>query len=405
MSITTPAADPTASTFARLSTWQARCVLAAFALLLGIGLWKGPTPPELCDVRQEEKDTNSDVYLYMTEVQRIHAGENYYQVAAEELTKLGYPTASVFNWRTPLPMWLIGKMPDPLAARLLLIAAGIAMLLMSFEAAAREQPNIYRLAMPMTLLLTAPMLPCFQGSVFVLSEVWSGIFIAVSLAAYGVNLRFLGATMGLAALFFRELALPYCAIGLTMALWERRPKESAVWIAGLAGWAVYYGLHCWKVSHLITAAATAHRRRLVPLRRADVRDRDRADELVPGAVARLDYGGLLRAGDCRFCRLADRMGAADRAGRGSLYRGLFHRGSGVQPLLGAIDYAAVLLWRGARAAGAGRSLPGGETAVAMAWKFRMRGGCKVTATFLSVGRNMPRLSGSWSYRTGMLTSP
>ena len=210
-------------------------------------------------MRQEEKDTNSNVFLYMTEVPRIHAGENYYQVAAEELTKLGYPTASVFNWRTPLPMWLIGKMPDPLAARLLLIAAGIAMLLMSFEAAAREQPNIYRMAMPMTLLLTAPMLPCFQGSVFVLSEVWSGIFIAVSLAAYGVNLRFLGATMGLAALFFRELALPYCTIGLTMALWERRPKESAVWIAGLAGWAVYYGLHCWKVSHLITAAATAHR--------------------------------------------------------------------------------------------------------------------------------------------------
>jgi hypothetical protein len=259
MSVTTPAADLSASTFARLSTWQARCTLAAFALLLGIGLWKAPTPPELCDVRQEQNDRGSDVYLYMTEVQRIHAGENYYHVAAEELTELGYPTASVFNWRTPLPMWLIGKMPDPLAARLLLIAAGIAMLLMSFEAAAREQPNVYRLAMPLAVLLLAPVLPCFQGNVFVLSEVWSGIFIGVSLAAYGVNLRFLGATMGLAALFFRELALPYCAIGLALALWERRPKESAVWIAGLAGWAVYYGLHCWKVSHLITAGALAHR--------------------------------------------------------------------------------------------------------------------------------------------------
>ena len=259
MSLTTPTTDPSASTFARLSTWQARGVLAAVALLLCLALWKAPTPPDVCDVREEEKSGNGDVYLYMSEVHRIHAGENYYQAAAQELTTLGYPTASVFNWRTPLPMWLIGVLPDPLAARLLLIAAGIAMLMMSFEAAAREQPNIYRLAMPMTVLLIAPLLPCFQGNVFVLAEVWSGIFIGVSLAAYGVNLRFLGATMGLAALFFRELALPYCVIGLALALWERRPKESAVWIAGLAGWAVYYGLHCWKVSHLITAAATAHR--------------------------------------------------------------------------------------------------------------------------------------------------
>jgi hypothetical protein len=258
MSITTATAAPAATRFVGLSVWQARALLAAFALLLTFGIWSRPTPPPLCDVRVESEHTG-DVFLYMTEVRRIHAGENYYQVAAEVLPAQGYPTASVFNWRTPLPMWLIGKLPNPLAGRLLLIAAGIAMLLMSFEAAAREQANIYRLAMPMTVLLICPVLPCFQGNVFVLSEVWAGIFIAVSLAAYGVNRRFLGATMGLAALFFRELALPYCVIGLALALWERRPKESFVWIVGIAGWAVFYGLHCWKVSHLITATAEAHK--------------------------------------------------------------------------------------------------------------------------------------------------
>ena len=255
MTLTT---DTTASSFSRLSPWQARGVLIALAALIGMSLWKSPTPPPLCDVRVEN-ERSGDVFLYMTEVRRVHAGENYYRVIAEELSAQGYPTASVFNWRTPLPVWLIGKMPDVLVGRLILIAAGIAMLLMSFEAAAREQANVYRFAIPLTLLLIGPMLPCFQGNVFVLSEVWAGIFIALSLAAYGVNLRFLGATMGLAALFFRELALPYCAIGLALALWQRRPKESAVWIAGLAGWAVFFGLHCWKVSHLITAAAEAHR--------------------------------------------------------------------------------------------------------------------------------------------------
>jgi hypothetical protein len=258
MSLTTATTASATTRFAELSTWQARFVLSAFIILLGFGIWAEPTPPPLCDVRVENEHTG-DVFLYMTEVRRIHAGENYYQVAAEELPAQGYPTASVFNWRTPLPMWLIGKLPEPLAGRLLVIAAGVVMLLMSFEAAARENRKIYRLAMPMTVLLVAPVLPCFQGNVFVLSEVWAGLFIAVSLAAYGVKLRFLGATMGLAALFFRELALPYCMIGLALALWERRPKESLVWIVGLAGWAVFYGLHCWKVSHLISATAEAHK--------------------------------------------------------------------------------------------------------------------------------------------------
>ncbi len=258
MSPATDTTDTASSRFAGLSPWPARSVLIAFALLMAIGLWKSPTPPALCNVREENPD-NSDVYLYMSEVRRIHAGENYYQAAAELLPTLGYPTASVFNWRTPLPMWLIGIMPDELMGRLMLIAAGIAMLLMSFEAAAKEQPNVYRLAIPLAILLCGPMLPCFQGNVFVLSEVWAGIFIAVSLAAYGVKLRFLGATMGLAALFFRELALPYCVLGLVMALCERRPKETLVWIVGLAGWTVYYSLHWWKVSHLVTAAAEGHR--------------------------------------------------------------------------------------------------------------------------------------------------
>ena len=212
----------------------------------------------LCDVR-EENAKSGDVFLYMTEIKRIHAGENYYQVAAEELVAQGYPTASFFNWRTPLPMWLIGKLPDPLLGRLILIAAGIAMLLMAFEAAAREQPNVYRLAMPLAVLLMAPLLPCFQGNVFVLTRNLGRDPDRAVTLRYGVNLRFLGATMALAALFFRELALPYCLLGLALAFWQRRPKESLVYVVGLIGWAVFYGLHCWKVGQLITATAEAHR--------------------------------------------------------------------------------------------------------------------------------------------------
>ena len=72
MSVTTATTDSAATRFAGLSTSQARAVLAAFVLLLGVALWKSPTPPVLCDVRVENERTG-DVFLYMTEVRRIHA--------------------------------------------------------------------------------------------------------------------------------------------------------------------------------------------------------------------------------------------------------------------------------------------------------------------------------------------
>ena len=99
------------SGYARLSPWQARAVLIALAGLIGLGVWKSPAPPPTC-AASEEKQRSGDIALYLGEIQRIHAGENYYQVAAEELVARGYPTASVFNWRTPLPMWLIAKLPE-----------------------------------------------------------------------------------------------------------------------------------------------------------------------------------------------------------------------------------------------------------------------------------------------------
>ena len=54
-----------------------------------------------------------DVALYRAEIDRLHAGESYYSVAGDELRPAGYPTRSVFNWRTPLPMWLVADCPTP----------------------------------------------------------------------------------------------------------------------------------------------------------------------------------------------------------------------------------------------------------------------------------------------------
>ena len=94
--------DAHQTAYARLRPWPARAVLAAWIALLGICLARMPTPPPKCPASQQST-ANGDVALYRAEVDRVHAGENYYLVAASELPTRGYPTRSVFNWARPCP--------------------------------------------------------------------------------------------------------------------------------------------------------------------------------------------------------------------------------------------------------------------------------------------------------------
>ena len=245
--------------YARLTPRQARAVLAV--LVLGSGFFVGVT---FSPLRQGNADKEgpgeSDMALYWAEIERIHAGEGYYRAAAAELPVRGYPTRSVFNWRTPLPMWLIGKLPAAVLGKALICALALALALISFEALAREENNVIRRPAACALLLTGPLMPCALSDLFVMPVLWAGLLIALSICAYGVNRPRLGVALGLAAVFFRELALPYCLLAAAIAWWHGRRKELAVWGIGLAGWLLFFALHWLQVSQLISPDAVAHDR-------------------------------------------------------------------------------------------------------------------------------------------------
>src|SRR5437868_14218162 len=113
------AAVPTRGGFERFTPGQARLVLAAFvaAALFFVAIALSPLASGFANAPDRGA---SDVQLYQAEVARIQRGEGYYDAAAAELAGRGYPTRSVFNWRTPLPVWLLGNLPDPEFGRVLL---------------------------------------------------------------------------------------------------------------------------------------------------------------------------------------------------------------------------------------------------------------------------------------------
>jgi hypothetical protein len=196
-----------------------------------------------------------DVELYRAEAERVREGEYYYTAVEDELESRGYPTASILNWRTPLPIWLIGVLPAG-GGQALIIGLAVCLLGVAGHVVAKEA-GLGR-ALATLVLLIGALLPVALDGPYLMPEVWCGVLIAASVACYGVERRSWAVALGLFALFVRELAAPYCVVCGLFALHERRWLEVKAWVVGAIGYAAFYAWHLTQVVPLIDSNARAH---------------------------------------------------------------------------------------------------------------------------------------------------
>jgi hypothetical protein len=182
--------------------------------------------------------TDGDVAMYTAMVQRLSAGEQYYDVVGGELRQRGYATRPFFNWRTPLLFSAVALAPR--VARVVLISLGLILLVATITRFAAE-PSLVAVASLVAQIGALP-ITLVPGSV-VLHEAWTGVFIGLSVWLYLRGSWRLAALVGLLALFVRELAAPYCVVATLLAIRARRWAEVRVWMVGSALYAVYLGLH------------------------------------------------------------------------------------------------------------------------------------------------------------------
>jgi hypothetical protein len=206
---------------------------------------------------------SGDAPFYLAEIERIRSGEGFYQAAADELTANSYPMRSVFNWRTPLPMWLIGHLPANGWGRGLMIFLCLLLSVMTFHAVynlhINEMPKKQTviLSMATVLLLWGPLSLAVWNFHYTMPIYWAGIFVALSCCAYGLGRPGWGVGCGLAAIFFRELAIPYVLTAMAIAAWNRQRRELLFWLVGLSAWAAFYAYHAWRVLALIPDNASS----------------------------------------------------------------------------------------------------------------------------------------------------
>lgn len=250
---------PLESRWSKLSLAQARAVLGLLLVVALVGStfsWNRGNLPRRDAVSQAQgsaqvassdaASTDSpapDLQLYRDVVAKVRQGENYYAAAKPELLKQGFPIRSTFNWRLPTYAWFFALLPGPWAIQSLLVMLAVLGLTLHFHA--EQSLQGLAAAVVSSFLLLGVVKWSVDGLAFYTQEVWASVFILISIGASArqeLGWRIAFAAAGLLALFFRELALPYCGWAMLFALYQRRYAEAVSWSLGIA---TFFGFLYW----------------------------------------------------------------------------------------------------------------------------------------------------------------
>lgn len=232
--------------FYKLTPWRSALILTLFvvSILYGLAVCR-PLPDS------KGKIIEADLKCYQTIVEKIHAGESYYSAAGSTLRKMGYTTASVFNWRLPALAWFLGHLPSLKTGQILAFILALTTLLLWMVVFHKHNYQAWQVFLG-GLIMAGPVIYSLIPGPFLAHEFWAGTLIALSLAAYALGWRYISVISGLIALFLRELSLPFVVVMMTLSCLEGRRKETLIWLAGIAAFGVELFIHWSIVSKLIT---------------------------------------------------------------------------------------------------------------------------------------------------------
>lgn len=242
------------SRFADSTRGQALAVVLLTLAAAGGGLWVAlsqetlplSAKPQAADETGSRPQADTDALFYRHVVDRVRAGESYYDAVAAEFKEWNYQPTSLFNWRTPLYAWVIALMSQPVYAQAILVLLALVTVMMAYAVVERDLDKRFAWLL---VLVIGPFAWCALGEVYLFTELWAGVLIALSVCAYALGRWPIGLAAAVLALFFRELALPFCLLALSLAAWQRRRGEVIGWAAGLALYGAYFAFHVHEVSH------------------------------------------------------------------------------------------------------------------------------------------------------------
>lgn len=220
---------------------------AMLALLLGAMAASALVPQApLATTATTKQGSQTDAGLYRAIAARVSAGENYYDAAASEHRKGGYPLKPFVTVRLPTLALMTGWLgADGLRAALLaLIGLTVLAWYIRLREAFASRPAAVAATLPIAIsasMLAIPVLGTFH-------EAWAALLVALSIALHRTGRAATAVALGLAAALFRETAFPFLLLMGSVALWEQRWREALGWATSAIIFAGFLMLHAQAVA-------------------------------------------------------------------------------------------------------------------------------------------------------------
>jgi hypothetical protein len=236
------------SRFAGWGRWPARMLLIVLGLLVTIPLIQTAAPVPMAS--GNAKADRADVLLYDHIIDRVRAGRNYYQVAAQAQRDSGYPLRPFVTMRPPTLAVLQANLPNRTVVAMLFWAL-MATMIIVWGGRLRQSD------LPMPRVILGLLLVISGGATLTLPELlvwheaWAALLIALSLALRSERRFAASVGVGLAAVLIREIAIVYPLVMLGMAVIERRWREASAWCAAILVFGAFIAWHAGQVAAVV----------------------------------------------------------------------------------------------------------------------------------------------------------
>jgi hypothetical protein len=289
------ASNAARSRFAGLPRWQAVVILGLTAILMAGGFafrqhnrflpgaalgpaQQLPSTNQPSTNRSESAGSNAqsavvaeeltDLVLYRRITEQMMAGEGYYQAAAAEHRRATYPLRPFITVR--MPTLAVVTAPLGLSAMRVVLFSLVGLAAVMWWRRLQHLTDRTTLQPVIGALLVAGGLTTFLASADLVAshEVWAATLLALSWAlhrakgaddttAASANSWLPSVLVATAAVLIRELALPFILLMGAFAIWHRRWREAAAWVAVVAVFALALTTHAANVAAVVTPADVA----------------------------------------------------------------------------------------------------------------------------------------------------
>jgi hypothetical protein len=244
-----------ATRFAGLLPAGAAAFTVVLAAVIVIGLFPGGGGvggPSLHPQHAPAAAGPHDLTLYRDIVDRMRHGAAYEPTAVAAPRRWGYPRRPFFTVRPPALATFLSWLPNENLGRVALAFLAVNVV----TAWTLRLSSMY--ASPFGRVLGACALLAGVGAGIVVpglslvSETWTGLLIALSLAFRGERRFGAAVVLGFLAALIRELAVPYLVVMGLAALAERRRSEALAFLSAAGVALLALGLHGYALASLIT---------------------------------------------------------------------------------------------------------------------------------------------------------